>query len=320
MPGDSHQTVLRREAVEALQIKPQGHYIDATFGRGGHSAAILGKLGTTGRLLAMDRDYQAIASGREGKLRDDQRLQLLHRPFAEMMEGAHQAGMTEVDGVLFDLGVSSPQLDDGQRGFSFRQDAPLDMRMDTSSGETAAEWLARAEIREITEVLRDYGEERFAFQIAKKIVAARHERPVSTTGMLAALVRETVRTHEVGQDAATRSFQAIRIHINQELQQLALALPQALELIKEGGRLVVISFHSLEDRIVKRFMRHAACPDNLPKSLPVTAAQLPAAQLRLCGAPQRASAEEIRANPRARSAIMRVAEKVAVAHSPLGQG
>ena len=218
--------------------------------------------------------------------------------------------MQEVDGILFDIGVSSPQIDDGGRGFSFRHDAPLDMRMDTTQGETAAEWLARAEIRDITEVIRNYGEERFAFQIAKKVVAARLEQPIVTTTQFAALVRAAVRTREPGQDAATRSFQALRIHINQELGQLEIALPQALELLKPGGRLVVISFHSLEDRIVKNFMRGQATADDLPKNLPLRADQLPKPKLRLVGKAIKPSAREIAANPRARSAVMRVAEKL----------
>jgi 16S rRNA (cytosine1402-N4)-methyltransferase len=215
-----------------------------------------------------------------------------------------------VDGILFDVGVSSPQIDDGERGFSFRHNAPLDMRMDTTQGETAAEWLARAEIKEITEVIRNYGEERFAFQIAKKVVVARLEQPIVTTGQFASLVRSTVRTREPGQDPATRSFQALRIHINQELRQLEVALPQALELLKPGGRLVVISFHSLEDRIVKTFMRDQSTADDLPKGLPLRADQLPKPKLRLVGKMSKPTAAEIAANPRARSAVMRVAEKL----------
>jgi len=211
---------------------------------------------------------------------------------------------------LFDVGVSSPQIDDGERGFSFRYDAPLDMRMDTTQGETAAEWLARAELREITEVIKNYGEERFAFQIAKKVVAARSEQPILTTTQFAALVRETVRTREPGQDPATRSFQALRIHINQELRQLEVVLPQALDLLKPGGRLVVISFHSLEDRIVKTFMRAQSTADALPKGLPLRADQLPKPKLRLVGKAFKPSPSEVVANPRARSAVMRVAEKV----------
>jgi 16S rRNA (cytosine1402-N4)-methyltransferase len=299
--------VLLREAVEALEIKPSGTYVDGTFGRGGHSRAILEQLGPQGRLLALDRDPQAVAVARAI---NDQRLTMLHHSFGELAAAVQQAGIDAVDGVLLDIGVSSPQLDEGGRGFSFRFDAPLDMRMDTTQGETAAAWLARAEIRDITEVIRNYGEERFAFQIAKKIVAARSERPVATTGELAALVRETVRTREPGQDPATRTFQALRIHINQELEQLALVLPQAMAVLKPGGRLVVISFHSLEDRIVKRFMRDEAVPDTLPKNLPLRTADLPQPRLRLIGKPVKAGAAEVSANPRARSAVMRVAEKL----------
>lgn len=303
----AHVTVLLKEAVEALAIRAEGVYLDATFGRGGHSRRILERLNEKGRLLAVDRDPMAIAVGRAI---NDPRFHLAHRAFGEIAGAAHDAGMPGVDGVLFDIGVSSPQINDGERGFSFRHDAPLDMRMDTTRGETAAEWLARAETREITEVIRSYGEERFAFQIAKKVVAARLEQPVVTTGQFAAIVRSAVRTREPGQDAATRSFQALRIHINQELDQLALALPQAVELLRPGGRLVVISFHSLEDRIVKNFLRAQSTADSLPRDLPVRADQLPKPKLRLVGRAVKASAAEVGANPRARSAVMRVAEKV----------
>ena len=305
--GAAHVTVLLDEAVEALAIRAEGVYLDATFGRGGHSRRILERLNEKGRLLAVDRDPTAIAAG---QAINDPRFHLAHRAFAEIAEAAHDAGVADVDGVLFDVGVSSPQIDDGERGFSFRHDAPLDMRMDTTCGETAAEWLARADTREITEVIRNYGEERFAFQIAKKVVAARLEQPVVTTGQFAALVRSAVRTREPGQDAATRSFQALRIHINQELGQLEIALPQAVELLRPGGRLVVIAFHSLEDRIVKNFMREQATADSLPKNLPLRADQLPKPKLRLVGRAVRASAAEVAANPRARSAVMRVAEKL----------
>lgn len=303
----AHVTVLLEEAVEALAIKADGVYMDATFGRGGHSRRILAELNEKGRLIAVDRDPDAIDAGRAI---NDSRFRLVHRAFGEIAEAAHEAGACDVDGILFDIGVSSPQIDDGERGFSFRHDAPLDMRMDTTQGETAAEWLARAEIREITEVIRDYGEERFAFQIAKKVVAARLEQPIDTTGQFAALVRATVRTREPGQDAATRSFQALRIHTNQELGQLEIALPQALDLLKPGGRLVVISFHSLEDRIVKNFMREQSTADSLPKNLPLRADQLPKPKLRLVGKAVKASVAEVAANPRARSAVMRVAEKI----------
>ncbi len=305
----THRTVLLQEAVEALAVKPAGIYVDGTFGRGGHARAILERLGPQGRLLALDRDPQAVAAAREIK---DPRLLVAHRPFSEMAEAACQAGFVAVDGVLLDIGVSSPQIDEGARGFSFRFDAPLDMRMDTTRGETAASFLATADVRDITEVIRNYGEERFAFQIAKKIVAARNERPVATTGELAALVREAVRTREPGQDPATRTFQALRIHVNQELEQLTLALPQAVEMLNAGGRLAVISFHSLEDRIVKRYMRGQVFRDDLPRNLPLRAADLPPPRLRLVGKPVKAGAEEVAANPRARSAVMRVAEKLAV--------
>ncbi len=303
----SHQTVLLREAVEALTIKPAGVYVDGTFGRGGHSRAILEQLGPNGRLIAFDRDPQAIAAA---QAMNDSRLTIVHRAFGDLAPVLHDVGVSVVDGVLLDVGVSSPQIDDGERGFSFRFDAPLDMRMDTTRGETAAEFLATAEIRDITEVIRNYGEERFAFQIAKKIVATRGERPLTTTGQLATLVRETVRTREPGQDAATRTFQALRIHVNQELEQLALVLPQALDVLNVGGRLVVISFHSLEDRIVKRFMRDEASVDRLPKNLPLRSVDLPQPHLRLVGKPVKAGGEELAANPRARSAVMRVAEKL----------
>ncbi|MEY4593037.1 MAG: hypothetical protein RIR18_1932 [Pseudomonadota bacterium] len=306
--GFAHVTVLLDEAVEALSLKSDGTYIDATFGRGGHSRKILSSLGKSGRLLSLDRDLQAIAAGQSIQ---DERFVLSHRPFSEISQGAAEAGIEAVDGVLFDLGVSSPQIDDGERGFSFRQDAPLDMRMDTTRGETAAEWLARAEVQEIAEVIKNYGEERFAFQIAKKVVAARSERAITTTGEFASLVRATVRTREPGQDAATRSFQALRIHTNQELRQLEIVLPQALSLLKSGGRLVVISFHSLEDRMVKQYFNEQAHPErNVPKGLPLRADQLPQPILRLVGKALRPSSAEIQRNPRARSAVMRIAEKV----------
>ncbi|MES2770479.1 MAG: 16S rRNA (cytosine(1402)-N(4))-methyltransferase RsmH [Pseudomonadota bacterium] len=301
-----HQAVLCAEAVDALAIEPDGIYVDATFGRGGHSRAILQRLGAAGRLLVLDRDPQAIAVA---QAINDPRLTVLHQCFGELAAALQQAGVTSVAGVLLDVGVSSPQLDEAERGFSFRFDAPLDMRMDTTQGETAADWLARADAQEITEVIRNYGEERFAFQIAKKIVLARSEQRITRTGQLATLVREAVRTREPGQDPATRTFQALRIQVNQELEQLALALPQALHSLRCGGRLVVISFHSLEDRIVKRFMREQAAPDDLPKNFPIRAADLPAPQLRVIGKAVRAGAAELAENPRARSALMRVAEK-----------
>ena len=313
MTPAQHLTVLLQEAINALAVKPSGTYIDGTFGRGGHSRAILERLGPNGRLLALDRDPQAVAAAREI---NDPRLTVVHHSFGELADAVRQTGIETVDGVLLDIGVSSPQIDEGERGFSFRFDAPLDMRMDTTQGETAASFLAIAGIKEITEVIRNYGEERFAFQIAKKIVAARSERPLTTTGELAALVREAVWTREPGQDPATRTFQALRIHVNQELEQLALVLPQAIDVLADSGRLVVISFHSLEDRIVKRFMREQASVDNLPKNLPLRTIDLPLPKLCLIGKPIKASAAEVTANPRARSAVMRVAEKKAMKQMP----
>jgi 16S rRNA (cytosine1402-N4)-methyltransferase len=304
-----HRPVLVDEVVDALAVRPDGAYVDATFGRGGHTRAVLGRLGDAGRVLALDRDPEAIAAA---EAIDDARLTARRAPFSRLADEAHAAGFDAVQGVLFDLGVSSPQLDDPQRGFSFRHDAPLDMRMDPESGESAAQWLAHASEDDITEVIRTYGEERFARQVAKAVVAARSRQPIRTTGELAAVVAPAVRTRERGQSPATRTFQALRIHVNQELEELALALPQAVTLLAAGGRLAVISFHSLEDRIVKRFMRERAHPEaSTPRDLPVRAAELPQPELRVVGKARRASEREVRENPRARSAILRVAEKVA---------
>ncbi|MDP2194702.1 MAG: 16S rRNA (cytosine(1402)-N(4))-methyltransferase RsmH [Rhodocyclaceae bacterium] len=299
--------VLLAEAVAALAIKPDGIYVDATFGRGGHSRAILDALNPAGRLIALDRDPTAIAAG---SLIEDSRFKLVHAAFSRLDEVLTAQGVTQVDGILLDVGVSSPQLDDPSRGMSFRFDAPLDMRMDTTQGETAADWLARAEQREIEEVIRDYGEERFAHALAKALVAARGEQRISSTGQLAALVAAVVRTREPGQHPATRTFQALRIHVNRELEELSLTLPQAFQRLKPAGRLAVICFHSLEDRIVKRFLRDAARPPEPPKGLPVRAADLPTPVMRLVGKPIRAGAAEVSANPRARSAVLRVAEKL----------
>jgi 16S rRNA (cytosine1402-N4)-methyltransferase len=302
--------VLLREAVEALAVRADGVYADCTFGRGGHSREILGRLGPGGRVVALDRDPQAIAAG---KNMNDARLALVHARFGQLAEVLESLAIGGVDGVLLDLGVSTPQLEEGARGFSFRREGPLDMRMDTTRGETAAEWLAGASQEEIEEVIRRYGEERFAKQIAGAIVAARTRGPVATTRELAQIVAGAVRTREPGQDPATRTFQALRIHINKELEELSLALSQALKLLRPGGRLVVISFHSLEDRIVKRFLRAEANPDTLPSKLPVRARDLPQPRLRLVGKPVHAGADEVAANPRARSAVMRVAERTEVA-------
>ncbi len=303
----AHQPVLLAEAVAALAVRPDGLYVDCTFGRGGHSRAILARLGAAGRLIALDRDPTAIAAG---ALINDVRFTLVHAAFSRLDEVLTEQGIAQVDGILLDVGVSSPQLDDPARGMSFRFDAPLDMRMDTTQGETAADFLARAEQREIEEVIREYGEERFAHALAKALVTARQQQRISSTGQLAALVAAVVRTREPGQHPATRTFQALRIHVNRELEELSLTLPQALGRLKPGGRLAVISFHSLEDRIVKRFLRDAATPPQPPKGVPVRAADLPAPTMRLVGKPVRAGADEVAANPRARSAVMRVAERI----------
>ena len=302
----SHISVLLAEAVDALAIRADGIYVDGTFGRGGHSRAVLERLGPAGRLIAFDRDPAAIAAG---QALNDSRLTLVHSAFSALDEELAQLGVATVDGVLLDLGVSSPQLDDGARGMSFRFDAPLDMRMDTSRGQTVADWLADASVGEITEVLRDYGEERFAHAIAKAIATARTGGVVATTGQLAAIVEKAVRTREPGQHPATRSFQALRIFINQELEELTRVLPACVAHLRPGGRLAVISFHSLEDRIVKRFMRDESRPPVLPRRLPIRAADLPAPRLSLVGKAVRPGEAEVAANPRARSAVMRVAER-----------
>lgn len=302
----SHISVLLAEAVDALAIRADGIYVDGTFGRGGHSRAVLARLGPAGRLIAFDRDPAAIAAG---QALNDARLTLVHSAFSALDEELERLGVAAVDGVLLDLGVSSPQLDDGARGMSFRFDAPLDMRMDTSRGQTVADWLADASVGEITEVLRDYGEERFAHAIAKAIATARTGGVVATTGQLAAIVEKAVRTREPGQHPATRSFQALRIFINQELEELTRVLPACVARLRTGGRLAAISFHSLEDRIVKRFMRDESRPPVLPRRLPIRAADLPAPRLRLVGKAVRPGEAEVAANPRARSAVMRVAER-----------
>ena len=301
----AHVPVLLEESVAALRIHEDGIYVDGTFGRGGHSAAILAELGVRGRLLAFDQDPEAIAH----RAIEDPRLELIHGRFSTMHAALSERGITHVAGVLLDLGVSSPQLDEARRGFSFAKDGPLDMRMDPARGESAAQWLARAEENEIREVVHAYGEERFAKGIARAIVAAREVEPIRSTKQLAAIVGRAVRTREPGQHPATRTFQALRIHVNQELEELEVTLPQAANLLEKGGRLAVVSFHSLEDRIVKRFMRDRSTADSLPKGVPVRAADLPPPQLHVVSRPIRACEAETKRNPRARSATLRVAEK-----------
>lgn len=301
-----HVSVLLEGAVDALAPRPDGIYVDATFGRGGHSRAILARLGPDGRLLAMDRDPAAVA---EAATWSDPRFAIAHGAFSRLDRVLAERGIERVDGVLFDLGVSSPQLDEAARGFSFRFDAPLDMRMDTSRGITAAEWLNQAPEEEIAQIVRDYGEERFARQVARAVVKARESAPIRTTRQLAVLVAGAVRTRERGQDPATRTFQAVRIFINRELEEIQAALPQAVGRLKPGGRLVVISFHSLEDRMVKRFMREESEGERVPPEIPLPAHALRGGRLRLVGRAVKPGDAECAANPRARSAVMRVAER-----------
>jgi 16S rRNA (cytosine1402-N4)-methyltransferase len=306
---DEHTPVLATEALAGLAVEAGGYYVDATFGRGGHTALVLQALGREGRVLALDRDPQAVAAGRR-RFADEVRLTLLHASFADLgtLVPLHAEGRA-CRGVLFDLGVSSPQLDDRTRGFSFRADGPLDMRMDPTHGEPVSAWLARAGVDEIREVIASFGEERFARRVAQAIVEARRERPIERTGELAALVARAVRTREPGKHPATRTFQALRMFINDELGQLARGLAGALTALAPGGRLVVITFHSLEDRAVKRFMQRESQPDPALKHLPVLP---PAARphLKLIGRKCRPTAAELRRNPRARSALLRVAEKL----------
>ncbi len=302
-----HTTVLLTEAVQALVTQAEGTYVDGTFGRGGHARAILERLSPAGRLVAFDKDPEAVAAA--GEI-GDPRLTMRHASFADMAGELAALGITQVQGILLDLGVSSPQIDDPRRGFSFRFDAPLDMRMDTTRGETAAEFLERAELREIAEVIRDYGEERFAVPIAKALVARREGgAPVRSTGELSALVARAVKTREPGQDPATRTFQALRIHVNAELEALQQGLKAALGLLAPQGRLVVISFHSLEDRIVKTFIARES-RDEVDRRAPFA----PARPMRLVSLGRvKPDYREVAANPRARSAVLRVAERTDVA-------
>jgi 16S rRNA (cytosine1402-N4)-methyltransferase len=306
----THTTVLLHEAVDALVTSPDGIYLDGTYGRGGHSRALLERLSPRARLLAIDRDVQAVAAASTEATRvTDPRFSIHHTSFAHMAETLSHEGVSKVNGVLLDLGVSSPQIDDPARGFSFRFDGPLDMRMDITRGESAADFLARADERQLTEVIRDYGEERFALQVAKALVARRESgNPVRTTGELSDVVARAVKTREAGQNPATRTFQALRIFVNAELEELEQGLNAALDLLLPGGRLVVISFHSLEDRIVKTFIARESkhvfdrrAPFAEPKAMRLKSI-----------ARIKPSEDEVRANPRSRSAVMRVAERTEV--------
>jgi 16S rRNA (cytosine1402-N4)-methyltransferase len=307
----THITVLLDEAVEALNIKPGGTYIDGTFGRGGHSKKILSQLDKTGRLFALDRDLAAIATG---KTISDARFSISHRHFSEINQLAADNNLTHVDGILLDLGISSPQIDEAERGFSFRYDAPLDMRMDQTRGETASAVLATISEKKLAEVIKSYGEERFAKQVARAIIKERDDgRAITTTGQLAKVVASAVVKVEPGQNPATRTFQALRIFVNQELEELSLTLPKCTNLLACRGRLVVISFHSLEDRIVKKFIKSEEDRDDLPKHFAIQAKDLPQPRLVSVGKAIKPSAAEIKQNVRCRSAVMRVAERTAVA-------
>jgi len=308
--GEAHRTVLLHEAVEAMCVRADGIYIDGTFGRGGHSRLILDRLGEGGRLIGFDKDVSAVREARE-MFAGDGRFSMVHGSFAEIASVVGEMGLQRgVDGLLLDLGVSSPQLDEAERGFSFMQDGPLDMRMDQTAGASAAEWLSVAEEEEMATVFRELGEERFARRIARAIVRERAQAPLLRTAQLAALVERVLPVREKHKHPATRTFQAIRIHINKELQDLQACLRDSLEVLATGARLVVISFHSLEDRIVKRFMREQERGPRLPKGLPVMHEQTRGA-LRVIGKAVKPGEDEVRGNPRARSAVMRVAEVLA---------
>lgn len=309
--GFKHITVLLDEAVEALAVRADGCYLDGTFGRGGHSRLILQHLGPQGQLLGFDKDPQAIATG-QALAAEDGRFVIVQRSFAELGHEVAERGLAgKVNGILLDLGVSSPQLDDPERGFSFMNDGPLDMRMDPSRGVSAAEFIATAPAEEIARVFKEYGEERFAKRMANAVVARREQQPFTRTADLAEVLKVANPAWEKGKNPATRAFQGLRIHVNNELGDLEAGLEAALDTLEVGGRLVVISFHSLEDRIVKLFMRKLAKgeADNLPRNLPVQHKPFEP-KIKVHGKAQFASEAELKANPRSRSAVMRVAEKL----------
>jgi len=307
---NTHISVLLTEAVDGLNINPEGRYIDCTFGRGGHSTVILSKLSEQGRLLAIDRDPTAIAAAE--KFKDDPRFHIEHQGFAHLADIAQQHQLTDkVDGILLDLGVSSPQLDEAERGFSFMKDGPLDMRMDTTRGQTAAEWLAVADVEDITWVLRTFGEEKHAWRIANAIVDAREETPFIRTSQLAKLIKTTAPQREIKKHPATRSFQAIRMYINSELEQIEKVLAASLTVLNEGGRLVVISFHSLEDRLVKQFMKKHSQGKKVPRGLPISEAELnKSKKLQLIGRKLKPTKSEIEENVRSRSSVLRIAQRL----------
>ncbi len=307
----SHAPVMHDEIMRYLNIQPDGIYVDGTYGRGGHAKSILSQLGKNGRLIVMDKDPEAIKAARE-TLGDDTRVTIFHDDYANMSETLAAAELKQqVDGVLLDLGVSSPQLDDATRGFSFQKNGPLDMRMNPLQGESAAEWLSRAEEKEISRVLWELGEERYARRIARKIVEVRETQNIEDTATLSALISACVPSLKNKKHPATRSFQAIRIHVNQELAHISRLLDSIFDILKIGGRLLVISFHSLEDRLVKRFFRQHSTPPKLPRGLPLRDSEiLSTIRLRAIGKAIKAEAVEISLNPRARSAVLRVAERI----------
>lgn len=305
-----HISVLLDECIEALAIKPNGIYVDATFGRGGHSAHILASLGDEGQLIAFDRDPQAIKAAE--RFAEDKRFRIIHSPFGDMAKEIEALGLTgKIDGVLMDLGVSSPQLDDAERGFSFLRDGPLDMRMDTSRGQSAAQWLANAEEQDITQVIKEFGEEKFGKRIAHAIVNTRKHTPITRTAQLAQIIDEAVPVKDKFKHPATRAFQGIRIYINAELEQLRVGLKAATQVLAKEGRLAVISFHSLEDRLVKRFIKEQSKGKVVPHNLPITQAEIDADKvLKALGKAIKPSEQEIANNVRSRSSVLRVAEKL----------
>ncbi len=314
MVTQRHKPVLASEVVTALNIRSNGIYIDATFGRGGHSCAILDLLADQGRLIVIDQDPEAVAAARSMLARDP-RVIILHHRFSELKQAAESLSITgKVNGIVFDLGVSSPQLDDATRGFSFSDDGPLDMRMDPQTGVPANEWLETVDVKELEQVIRELGEERYAKRIASAIATVRQQQPIQRTWQLVEIIEQAVTKRDPHKHPATRTFQAIRMFLNQELEQLREALPQAVEMLNAGGRLVVISFHSLEDRIVKRFLRYESKGDPYPPDFPIPDSRL-SPRLRLISKPIRPGQDEVARNPRARSAVMRVAERTEAAYA-----
>ncbi len=310
--SQAHSPVLHDEAVVALEIKPDGHYVDGTYGRGGHACSILAALGERGRLIVMDRDPQAIADARD-RFGADSRVTIIHDDYANMCQQIADLDLLEqIDGVLLDLGVSSPQLDDARRGFSFQHNGPLDMRMNPEQGESAAQWLAHAEESDIARVLWEYGEERHSRRIARKIVEVRASRSIDDTATLAGLISQMMPRAKNNRHPATRSFQAIRIFVNQELEQIQLLLETVFDILKIGGRILVISFHSLEDRLVKRFFKSESSAPKIPRGLPLRDSEIESTiRLKVIGRAIKAGARELESNPRARSAVMRIAERAA---------